>query len=196
MEKLTPAPLNKKDEDDLRLLQGIANGDRNCFRKLYDRYDNLMFAVIQKILNDKEDSEEVLQEVSFALWRKANLYHPGRGRPAAWLTSMARNRAIDKLRSKQRQAKLKGAYTGEMEANPGAKTGIGGFEAARRRDTCRAVRSAVMELTPIQRQAIEMSYFGGLTQKEIASELGQPVGTVKARIRRGLLKMKENGGLS
>ena len=83
-----------------------------------------------------------------------------------------------------------------MEVNPGGKTGIGGYEAAKRRDNCKAVRSAVTELSPLQRQAIEMSYFDGLTQKEIAGELGQPVGTVKARIRRGLQKLRENGELN
>lgn len=195
MEETPPTSLNCDDEADLKALRGIANGDRNCFRELYAKYDNLLFSIIQKILNDREDSEEVLQEVSFSLWRKAHLYHPGRGRPLTWLTSLARNRAIDRLRAKQRQAKLKSAYTGEMEVNPGGKTGIGGYEAAKRRDNCKAVRIAVTELSPLQRQAIEMSYFDGLTQKEIAGEIGQPVGTVKARIRRGLQKLRENGGL-
>ena len=86
------------DEADGKMIRGIANGDRECFRKLHERYDGLLFTTIQKVLNDREDSEEVLQEVMSSLWRKAHLYHSGRGRPITWLASMARNRAIDRLR--------------------------------------------------------------------------------------------------
>ncbi|MEM7697292.1 MAG: sigma-70 family RNA polymerase sigma factor [Verrucomicrobiota bacterium] len=178
------------DEADGRMLAGIANGDRQCFRKLYERYDGLLFTTINKVLNDREDAEEVLQEVLSSLWRKAHLYHAGRGRPITWLASMARNRAIDRLRSKQRQARLKDAYSGEIEVNPRSSTGVSGPEAADRRDACRKVRSAVLDLTEVQREAIEKVYFQGLTQQEIADELGEPLGTVKARIRRGLAKLR------
>ncbi|MDF1862431.1 MAG: sigma-70 family RNA polymerase sigma factor [Verrucomicrobiales bacterium] len=179
------------DEADTRMLQGIANGDRQCFRSLHDRYDGLLFTTIQKVLNDREDSEEVLQEVLSSLWRKAHLYQKGRGRPVTWLASMARNRAIDRLRAKQRQSKLKAAYSDEIEVNPRGSTGISGPESTIRRDNCEVVRSAVMELTDVQREAIEKVYFEGLTQQEIADQLGQPLGTVKARIRRGLAKLRK-----
>jgi len=172
-------------------LKGIANGDRQSFRDLYDRYDGLLFTTIEKVLNDREDSQEVLQEVMSSLWRKAHLYQSGRGRPITWLASMARNRAIDRLRSKQRQSRLKNAYIEEMDVNPRGSTGLSGPEAATRRDTCSAVRSAVMELTDVQREAIEKVYFEGLTQQEIADQLGEPLGTVKARIRRGLAKLRK-----
>ena len=179
------------DEKDGLMLRGIANGDRECFRQLHDRYDGLLFTTIHKVLNDREDSEEVLQEVMGTLWRKAHLYHPGRGRPVTWLASMARNRAIDRLRSKQRQSRLKSAYTEEVEVNPKPSTVPSGPEAAIRRDTCRVVRSAVMDLTDVQREAIEKVYFEGLTQQEIADQLGEPLGTVKARVRRGLAKLRK-----
>ncbi len=179
------------DEADGNMIRGIANGERESFRKLHDRYDGLLFTTIQKVLNDREDSEEVLQEVMSSLWRKAHLYHQGRGRPVTWLASMARNRAIDRLRSKQRQSRLRSAYTDEMDVNPRGSSGLSGPEAATRRDTCRVVRSAVMELTEVQREAIEKVYFEGLTQQEIADELGEPLGTVKARIRRGLAKLRQ-----
>lgn len=179
------------DKADALALSGIANGDRACFQQIHDRYDGLLFTTIQNILNDREDSEEVLQEVLFSLWRKAHLYHPGRGRPITWLASMARNRAIDRLRSKQRRARLKDSFSTEISANPRGNTGITGMEAASRRDTCRNVRGAVLELTTVQREAIQMAYFDGLTQAEIACRLGEPLGTVKARIRRGLAKLRE-----
>ncbi|MDF2377407.1 MAG: sigma-70 family RNA polymerase sigma factor [Verrucomicrobiales bacterium] len=184
------APAYDDALDEARL-KGIANGDRQSFRDLYERYDGLLFTTIEKVLNDREDSQEVLQEVMSSLWRKAHLYHPGRGRPITWLASTARNRAIDRLRSKQRQSRLKSAYTDEMDVNPRGSTGLSGPEAASRRDTCSAVRSAVMELTDVQREAIEKVYFEGLTQQEIADQLGEPLGTVKARIRRGLAKLRK-----
>jgi len=179
------------DAADAKRLQNIANGDRPSFRQLYDRYDGLLFTTIDKVLNDWEDSEEVLQEVMGSLWKKAHLYHPGRGRPVTWLASMARNRAIDRLRAKQRQARLKSAYTDEIGVIPRGATGISGFEAATRRDTCQSVRSAIMELTEVQREAIEKVYFEGLTQQQIADQLGEPLGTVKARVRRGLAKLRQ-----
>tara|TARA_R110002096_G_scaffold157669_4_gene322807 strand:+ start:921 stop:1511 length:591 start_codon:yes stop_codon:yes gene_type:complete len=179
------------DAADATLLCDIANGNRLSFRNLYQRYDGLLFTTINQVLNDRHDAEEVLQEVMGSLWRKAHLYHPGRGRPITWLASMARNRAIDRLRSKQRQAKLRKAYTNEIEAVPRGAAGVTGPEAATRRDTCQAVRTAIMELTPVQREAIEKVYFEGLTQQQIADELGKPLGTVKARVRRGLTKLRK-----
>ncbi len=179
------------DAAEAALLSNIANGDRTSFRKLYDRYDGLLFTTIDKVLNDRQDSEEVLQEVMGSLWQKAHLYHQGRGRPITWLASMARNRAIDRLRSKQRLARLKNAYTDEIGVIPRGATGISGMEAASRRDTCQTVRSAIMELTEVQREAIEKVYFEGLTQQQIADQLGEPLGTVKARVRRGLAKLRK-----
>jgi len=180
------------DEADARMLRGIANGDRQCFRQLYERYDGLLFTTIHKVLNDRDDSHEVLQEVLGSVWRKAHLYQSGRGRPVTWLASLARNRAIDRLRSKQRLSRLKSAYSEEIGSEPPrGGSSVSGPEAAIRRDACREVRSAVLELTDVQREAIEKVYFEGLTQQEIADQLGQPLGTVKARIRRGLAKLRQ-----
>ncbi len=187
---LTRPDLVYDDENDARLLRGIANGDRECFQQLHDRYDGLLFTTIQKVLNDRQDAEEVLQETFFNLWRKAGLYVPGRGRPVTWLASLARNRAIDRLRSKQRRARLRDALQTDETAASISEAPVDGPSAAARRDECRAVRQAVVELTPVQREAIEMSYFHGLSQQEIADKLGEPVGTVKARIRRGIRRLR------
>ena len=178
------------DENDARLLRGIANGDRDCFRQLHDRYEGLLFTTIFKVLNDRQDSEEVLQETMFNLWRKASLYVSGRGRPVTWLASMARNRAIDRLRSKQRRARLRDALEDDPTGISLSEAPINGRVAADRRDRCREVRQAVVELTPVQREAVELSYFHGMTQQEIADRLGEPIGTVKARIRRGIRRLR------
>ena len=179
------------DIADGKLLVGIGEGDTKSFQLLYERYAGLLFSTIQKILNDRDDSDEVLQEVMNSLWQKANLYHPGRGRPVTWLASTARNRAIDRLRSKKRQARLKDAFAAGAEPSQRGTRPISGPEAAIRRDTCQAVRSAVLQLTDIQREVIEKVYFEGLSQQEIADQLGEPLGTVKARIRRGLAKLRQ-----
>jgi len=178
------------DLADGRLIQGIMNGDRKSFDLLYERYAGLLFTTIQKVLNDHNDTDEVLQEVMNSLWQKAHLYHAGRGRPVTWLASTARNRAIDRLRAKKRQAKLKEALSENGGAILREIAPVSGPEAAIRRDACRAVRSAVLELTDIQREVIEKVYFEGLSQQEIADQLGEPLGTVKARIRRGLAKLR------
>ncbi|MGY8640434.1 MAG: sigma-70 family RNA polymerase sigma factor [Verrucomicrobiales bacterium] len=178
------------DESDAKALSGIANGDRGCFLQLHDRYNGLLFTTIQKVLNDRQDSEEVLQEVFAALWRKAHLFNQGRGRPITWMASMARNRAIDRLRSKQRRARLRDEFTVEQDVNPAANEAISGPEAADRRDSCASVRIAVKSLADVQREAIELAYFEGMTQLEIADRLGEPLGTVKARIRRGISKLR------
>lgn len=179
------------DVVDDKMLKGIAAGDCESFRLLYERYAGLLFTTIQKILNDPNDTEEVLQEVMNSLWHKAHLYHQGRGRPITWLASTARNRAIDRLRAKKRQARLKEAYSKEAETIRRGTIPVSGPEAATRRETCLRVRSAVMELSEIQREAIEKVYFEGLSQQEIADQLGEPLGTVKARIRRGLAKLRQ-----
>jgi len=188
----TPKPVYD-DARDAELLRGIANGNRTDFATLHDRYNNLLYTVIFKVLNDHQDSEEVLQEVLFALWRKAGLFHASRGRPVTWLTSMARNRAIDRLRAKQRQARLRGACEEVADVSPAGLSvpPITGPEAAERRDRCQAVHDAVIELTPAQREAIQMAYFQGMSQKEIAAQLKKPIGTVKARIRRGIHRLRD-----
>ena len=181
------------DAHDSHLLRGIANGDRTNFGTLHERYRNLLYSVIFKVLNDHQDAEEVLQEVFFTLWRKAGLFHSSRGRPVTWLTSMARNRAIDRLRVKQRQARLRGACEEENSVSTTAfgSVPVSGPEAAERKDQCQAVRDAVIRLTPAQREAIQLSYFQGMTQKDIARHLQKPIGTVKARIRRGIHRLRD-----
>lgn len=187
---LEPTVAVHDDDEDARLMRAIANGDRDAFRCLHDRHEGLLFGTIYKVLNDRADTEEVLQETFFNLWSKARLYTPGRGRPLTWMTSLARNRAIDRLRSKQRQARLRDALEIDDTRSIAATASINGYEASDRRDECLAVRRAVVELTDCQREAIEMAYFHGLSQQEIAERLGEPVGTVKARIRRGMRRLK------
>jgi len=181
----------KNQEEEIVLLAAIANGDREKFAELHGRFAGVVYATIYKVLNDSQDSEDVSQEVFASIWRKAKLYSPEKGKPLTWVTTMARNRAIDKLRSKQRQIRLADDFKVEQDVSE-SRSRIDSMESAERNDRRRVVRSAVMELSREQREAIQMAYFRGLTQSEIADRLGQPLGTVKARIRRGMIKLRSS----
>ena len=187
----TASPFRDSDDlEDARLMRAIANGDRDAFRQLHDRHEGLLFTTIHKVLNDRADTEEVMQETLFNLWRKACLYTPGRGRPVTWIASLARNRAIDRLRAKQRQARLRDALEVDDTRHIAAQAPVSGAEISCRRDDCIAVRRAVVDLTDCQRDAIELAFFQGMSREEIACRLGEPVGTVKARIRRGMRRLR------
>ena len=171
------------------LLARIARGDMAAFGDLYDRLANTLFSLAMKILRDSSAAEDVLQEVFVQIFQKAHTYDPRLGKPLTWAITLTRNRAIDRLRSVQRGQRLFTPETGEQEAKdtttPGADDTLIGQEAAQQ------VRTALAELPPDQREAIEMAFFRGMSQSEISAALGAPLGTVKARIRRGMLKLRQ-----
>jgi RNA polymerase sigma-70 factor (ECF subfamily) len=189
----TAIPLTPEAEaslkEDLMLLQRIAQKDSASFQALYRKYGGLIFTAIANVLNDHHDAEDVMQEVLVQLWNKAHLYEPRKGKPLTWITTMARNRAIDRIRSKQRRSRLNDDFEQEN------KTDQFEFEESSA-DICevkersRIVRSAVAKLTPDQKEAIVLAYFSGLTQAEVAERLNEPLGTVKARIRRGVNRLE------
>ena len=187
-------PLRGSSEDNeltCAWLRAVANGDRTCFRKLHDRFDGLLFTTVFRVLNDRQDSEDVVQEVFAMVWRKASMYSPEKGKPATWLASMARNRAIDRLRLKQRRARLRERADQDCHLYEQDRPVPSGAEVAMRRERCLQVNDAVTRLAPDQQEAIRLAYFEGLTQKAIAERLGKPLGTVKARIRRGMSALRE-----
>ncbi len=174
---------------DLLLLERIASGDRASFDLFVTRMERLVYSTVYKVLNDRQDTEDVSQEVFFQVWQKAGLYNAQRGKPTTWVATMARNRAIDKIRHKQRQSRLLNGYTDKML--PLELDNVDSSDLLDAKECGAEVRSAVMQLSTEQRQAIELAYFKGLTQSEIAGQLNQPLGTVKARIRRGMVKLRE-----
>jgi RNA polymerase sigma-70 factor (ECF subfamily) len=124
------------------------------------------------------------------VWQKAHLYEPSKGKPLTWVTTMARNRAIDRIRAKQRRSRLNDDFEQETRPlQPEFDEDTSDLVTSHEND--KVVQSAVMELTPDQREAIQLAYFGGLTQSEIADKLKEPLGTVKARIRRGVQRLEQ-----
>jgi RNA polymerase sigma-70 factor (ECF subfamily) len=169
------------------LLQQIANGDQSAVAELYDATVNLVFGLALRVLGDRAVAEDVVIEVYSQVWRQAHAYDPQRGTPLSWLLTLTRSRAIDMLRSRQR------VHTTEpLDAASQALDGTPGPEenssVAERR---RVVSQALANLHEDQRQVIELAYFADLSHAEIAAKLGQPLGTVKTRIRTGLLRLRE-----
>jgi RNA polymerase sigma-70 factor (ECF subfamily) len=179
-----------KVEEEMKLMAGVVNGDKDSFRDLHSRYGGLVFTTVYKVLNDHQDAEDVTQEVFSQVWQKAHLYDPRKGKPITWTVTMARNRAIDRLRSKVRRSKLRDGFSENAKAFEETATRKDASDEVYERERAVGVRNAVCDLSDDQREAIELAYFSGLTQHEIATRLGQPLGTVKARIRRGIIRLR------
>jgi RNA polymerase sigma-70 factor, ECF subfamily len=162
--------------DDLTLLQRIAVRDDAAMAELYDRHHRLAYAIVRRIVQSPSDAEEVLQEAFVRVWSRADTFDPRLGSPAAWLVRIARNRAIDRLRARQARAGNSGPAPVSESGSP-------------ERDL--AVRGAVATLPAAQRALIEAAFFEGYTHQELSARFGVPLGTVKTRIRSGLVNLRE-----
>ena len=185
----TESLIDGQVEEDIRLMQRIAERDSSAYQTFYKKYAGLIFASISNVLNDHHDTEDVMQEVLVQLWNKAYLYEPRKGRPLTWLTTMARNRAIDRIRSKQRRARLNGDFEIENR-NVQPEFDESAHDILENKERDGIVMRAVEKLNPDQREAIQLAFFSGLTQAEVAESLHEPLGTVKARIRRGVTRLE------
>ena len=170
------------------LIRQMAAGDRDAFARFYDRYAALVFPLILQIVRDRPDAADVLQEVFWEAWRGASDYDPGRGTPEAWMITRARTRAIDRVRAVRRRGET---FVAPLDEAVAAALPEPGGDAAERAEARGVIRTALDQLPDAQRQAIELAYYAGLTQTEIAERLRQPLGTVKTRIRLGLERLRE-----
>jgi len=177
-------------ERDTLLLQRISRKDAAAFHEFHRLYAGLLFATVSQVLNDPRDSEDVLQDVLVMLWQKAHLYERSKGKPLTWLTTLARNRAIDRIRSRQRRTKLYNDFEGEHKVSQ-PEFADSAADSAEESERSVIVRKALGQLQPDQREAIHLAYFAGLSQADIARKLGKPLGTVKARIRRGVSQLED-----
>ena len=175
---------------DVRLIKQVADGDAPALAAVYDLHAPTVYALALRILGEEGEAEDVVQEVFAQAWRQAGRYDAARGSVAAWLLIMTRTRAIDRLRSRQaRPDRGPGVDDSALERYP-SPAADPVDEMALEQDVVR-VRRALAELPLLQRVAIELAFFEGLTQREIADRLEQPLGTVKTRIRLGLLKLRD-----
>ena len=179
-----------RDQADLML--AMARRDKTALSRLYDSLSRPLYSLALKVTNDSADAQDIVQDVFLQLWLKAADYTPARGSVFSWAATLTRNRAIDRIRMRRRRAEIIHESAADI---PGADTGAGENTAADKlglQEQATVVRAALLSLPHEQRSAIELAFFTGLTQQEIAARLHEPLGTVKARIRRGLLKLRES----
>ena len=174
---------------DTDLLQLVAAGDHDSLDELHRRYSGVLLATAFRVLNNTRDAEEVVQEAFVQIWEKAGVYDAARGKPLTWAMTLTRNKAIDRLRRIQRRHRLHDEIEEEAQIWDRIVENDSCDQAVSH-ETHAMVRSAVIQLSDDQRRAIELAFFGGLTQHQIAEQLDEPLGTVKARIRRGMIKLR------
>jgi len=180
-------------DDDAALMEAIASGDVDCFERLYDRHAAVVFATCLRILRDRAEAEEVLEEVFWELWARRDRYDRTRSAPFSYLMTLARSRALDRLRFRKRR---EGVWLELHEVDGSALAAAGGaganpFEDAAAVQRRIAIDRALEELPGPHRRAVEMNFFEGLSHREIAERLGDPLGTVKTHIRQGLLALRK-----
>ncbi|MHB8799846.1 MAG: sigma-70 family RNA polymerase sigma factor [Thermoanaerobaculia bacterium] len=177
---------------DLELVDRIREGDQAALDLLYKRYSAPVYSLVWKVLQNSEEAEDVSLDVFWQVWRQAGRYDPSRGAPPAWIFTLARSRAIDRLRArKRREDRTVSIDDPELNIDPldekAAPDDVVSFRQSRD-----AVRAAMTKLSAVQREAVELAFLKGMTHVEIAEKLGQPLGTVKTRIRQGLIRLRKH----
>src|SRR5687767_14660281 len=178
-------PPDERQRVDAALVQHIAQGDKQAFAELYDRFSSPLYSAALRILRDPTEAQDVVHDAFVTLWEKAGTFEIARGSAFSWAVTLVRNRAIDRVRMRRRRAELLAESAPTDLGYDEAAAATAGSDSATLGDEARVVRAAVATLPAEQQRALELAFFGGLTQEEIAKKLSQPLGTVKARIRRG-----------
>jgi RNA polymerase sigma-70 factor (ECF subfamily) len=178
---------------DQEMIAQIGRRDQGAFSAIYDRLSGPLYSLAFKMLGDASDAQDALQEVFVQIWSRASTYDPEKSSVFSWAVLLTRSRAIDRLRARDRRLRVVVESTAENKVAEAtdASTVESAADTANKKDEAAHVRSLLNNLPEDQRQAIELAFFGHRTHHEIAAQLGQPLGTVKARIRRGLFKLRE-----
>jgi RNA polymerase sigma factor (sigma-70 family) len=174
--------------EDGQLVQLVAERDDGALEALYDRYGKVAYSLARRVLTDESLAQDVVQEVFLSLWRNAGRFDAGRGTVATYLLSMTHHRAVDVVRREENQRRRRTSDE-VLEFEPDPAPGVEAEAEATERRT--EVRAALAQLPPAQREALALAYFGGYTQREVASLVGVPLGTVKTRMAAGMRKLKE-----
>ena len=176
-DKMWPSP-PRMDAEGTRLIRRLAKGDATALGEFFDRYAGRALGLALRIVRNRTEAEDVVQEVFVQVWRQASRYDPARGNPEAWVCTMARTRALDRLRWRAARREDSSESAPPRVEAPATEDAL-------------AVRQALGDLSVEQRRALELAYYEGLTQSEIAHRLGEPLGTVKTRIRTAMIRLRE-----
>jgi RNA polymerase sigma-70 factor, ECF subfamily len=174
---------------EIELIQRIANGDQTAFAALYDRLSPILYSMALRMMNDAIEAEDVLQDGFVYIWQRANTFDASRGSPISWAITIVRHKAIDRLRVRLRGERLRerASASPELASDKDDQSAREPFLRERRAQ----VKSALAQLPGEQREALQLAFFSGLPQQHIAAKIATPLGTVKARIRRGLLQLRQ-----
>ncbi|MDQ6939490.1 MAG: sigma-70 family RNA polymerase sigma factor [Verrucomicrobiota bacterium] len=174
------------------LMTRVASGDQAAFSALYDRLSGPLFSLAFQMLGDRSEAEDALQEVCLQVWRRAANYDASKSSVFTWAVMMTRSKAIDRLRARgRRQRIVAGSIEDEENGRELASEADDAADTTEKNDEAARVRSALRALPNEQMEAIEMAFFSDMTHAEIAERKGEPLGTVKARIRRGLMRLRD-----
>ena len=186
----------RSDQDDLRLLEGIAMGEHDYLSTIYDKYQKLIYSLVLRIVRNEAEAADLVQETFFQVWEKASLFDNERGSFATWLVTLAHNKGINTLRSKRyKKSKLEITHDiaelTEIVQRSTVSDPTTPLDSVIQQDERRVVLAALGEIPEAQRKALYLSYYEGYSQTEIAEILRVPLGTVKTRMRQGMLKLQE-----
>jgi RNA polymerase sigma-70 factor (ECF subfamily) len=176
---------------DQEMIARIGRRDQGAFSALYDRLSGPLYSLAMKMLGDPAEAQDALQEVFLQIWSRAGTYDPEQSSVFSWTVLLTRSRVIDRLRARGRRSRVVVASTEDAPTAADASTVESAADTVQKNDEAARVRYVLNNLPSEQRETIELAFFEDLSHHEIAARLGQPLGTVKARIRRGLLKLRE-----
>ena len=174
---------------DVELMCAIQAEDPQALAQLYDRYNGIVKALILRVIHNDTEADDLLQEIFMEIWNQAKNFSAQKGKPLGWMVTLARRRAIDALRKKQAYARAEERLQSETEQQPDAWVHNNTQEEIAFGDTRTLVRKIIIQLPPAQQQAVELAFFQGMSQREIAAHTNTPLGTVKTRLELGLKKI-------
>jgi RNA polymerase sigma-70 factor (ECF subfamily) len=179
---------SSESEEDRELVARMSAGDDRALSRFYDRWSRSVYAMVVQLVRDPDDADDVVEDAFYQAWRQASRYEPSRGAVSTWIITIARSRALDRLRSRRRLREEPLTPTAAEDAPTEKQDPAANAEDTERRER---VADALRTLPPEQREVLELAYFGGLSQTEIAERTGQPLGTVKTRTRLAGQKLRE-----
>lgn len=178
-------------EEDMGLMRGMQHQDPKALERMYDKYAPVVKSLALRVVNNEAEAEDLVQEIFMEIWTQSCNFAPEKGKPLGWMLTLARRRSIDRLRKRQAYQRAEDRLQLETEQQPEAWTHVTADEDVEMADVRELLRKVLANLPEAQRQAVELAYYQGMSQREIAAATGIPLGTIKTRLELGLKKISE-----